>query len=297
MKTSPPILNYDENGGASYRADFWEGTGRDYEDRVERIALKRLLKPTSGKRLVELGAGFGRLSSFFAGYDQVILVDYAHSQLVEARQRLGDEKFIYVAANIYKLPIADGVCDAATMIRVLHHFADVPAALAQVRRALTPGALFILEYANKRNIKAMLRYALGRQSWNPYDPAPIEFVKLHFDFHPHYIQSTLADVGFAYQRSLAVSYLRLDALKRHLPTGVLVAADALLQESGLHYAPSIFTQNYVAGERPSTLPTDIFQCPECQAGALATENDKISCKQCGAAWSTAGGIYDFRQPL
>ena len=44
--------------GTSYRARFWEGQGREYEDLAERIALRRLLPP-EGDRLLELGAAFG----------------------------------------------------------------------------------------------------------------------------------------------------------------------------------------------------------------------------------------------
>ncbi len=36
----PPICDYE---GSNYRTEFWEKRGRDYEDRVERIALRRLL--------------------------------------------------------------------------------------------------------------------------------------------------------------------------------------------------------------------------------------------------------------
>ena len=67
MKNTPPILDYDGTGKASYRADFWEGQGREYEDRVERAALERLLKPSSGERLLELGAGFGEPGSDLDG--------------------------------------------------------------------------------------------------------------------------------------------------------------------------------------------------------------------------------------
>ena len=37
--------------GTSYRARFWEGQGREYEDLAERIALKRLLPPRVGVSL------------------------------------------------------------------------------------------------------------------------------------------------------------------------------------------------------------------------------------------------------
>lgn len=296
-QTSPPIIDYDGRGSYTYKTDFWQGKGREYEDRVERTALERLLHPAQGQRLLELGAGFGRLSSFFSGYQQVVLLDYSHSQLVDARSRMGDEKYIYVAANIYQLPLVDGSCDAATMIRVLHHFVDVPAALNQIRQALTPGAVFILEYANKRNLKAMLRHLLRLQQWSPYSEDPIEFYPLHFDFHPAYIQKKLAAVGFETHQRLPVSYFRLGAVKQVVPTGVLTALDSALQYSGLLYAPSIFTRNTLPGSRPAALPESFFKCPVCGSQHLESASDKLICQHCQRQWSTAGGVYDFREPI
>lgn len=297
LANETPILDYDGVGDSTYRADFWERGGRQYEDRVERIALEKLLQPATGNRLLELGAGFGRLSAFFEGYQQVIVLDYARSQLEDARSRLGDGKYLYVAADIYRLPIATGACDAATLIRVLHHFQDAPAALRQIYQALSPGALFILEFANKRNLKALLRYALGRQAWNPNALEPIEFVKLHFDFHPDYIQNLLAEIGFQNKRQMGVSYLRVGALKRAIPTGILAGLDSALQQTGSLTAPSVFTQNYVAGQRPNQLPAAIFRCPDCGSENLDDQAEVIACTACGNQYAKVNGIYDFRNPL
>ena len=54
------------------------------------------------------------------------------------------------------------------MIRVIHHFEDVPAALSQIQAVLAHSGLFILEFANKRNLKAMLRHIFGNNHWNPF---------------------------------------------------------------------------------------------------------------------------------
>ena len=78
----PPICDYE---GSNYRTEFWEERGRDYEDRVERIALRRLL-PRRGYRLLEIGAGFGRLTNEYDGFDQVVLLDYSLSQLQYAQE-------------------------------------------------------------------------------------------------------------------------------------------------------------------------------------------------------------------
>ena len=94
------------------------------------------------------------------------------------------DRYIYVAADVYRLPFVAGLFDAATMIRVLHHMADAPLALQQVHQVLQPEAVFILEFANKHNLKAILRYLLKKQSWSPFTLEPVEFAALNFDFHP-----------------------------------------------------------------------------------------------------------------
>ena len=158
---TPPVCNYE---GSDYQSSFWDKGDRAYEDRVEAIALRRLL-PKSGRLLLELGAGAGRNTPRYQDFERIVLVDYSRTQLQQAQLRLGkNQRYIYVAADIYHLPFVPGLFDAATMIRTLHHMADAPLALAQVRRALQPGAIFILEFASKLNLKAILRYLLRKQT-------------------------------------------------------------------------------------------------------------------------------------
>ncbi|MGB8983551.1 MAG: class I SAM-dependent methyltransferase, partial [Anaerolineales bacterium] len=127
--TTPPICNYEDS---DYQASFWDKGGREYEDRAEAIALRRLL-PKRGRLLLELGAGAGRNTPRYLGFERIVLLDYSRTQLEQAQGRLGkSDKYIYVAADAYRLPFVDGLFDAATMIRVLHHMADAPAVLRQV---------------------------------------------------------------------------------------------------------------------------------------------------------------------
>lgn len=293
MSEAPPVCDYE---GSTYRTDFWEGRGRDYEDRTERIAVRRLLPP-HGRRIVHLGAGFGRMTTELGGYDQVVVLDYSRTMLREAQAFLGTgDRFVFVAADIYHLPLADGSCDAALMERVIHHMADVPAALRQIRACLAPGAAFVLEYASKRHLKAMLRYGLRRQSWSPFDLAPVEFVKLNFDFHPAYMARCLHEAGFVTRRRLALSYLRIGLLKRVAPVGLLVALDRLLQPTGqiAPFSPSVFTLNHAAGSMPlAALDGPLFKCPAC-AGSLQREGDRLVCAA-GHAWAVRDGIYDFKE--
>ncbi|MBI5958888.1 MAG: class I SAM-dependent methyltransferase [Chloroflexi bacterium] len=293
---SPPVIDYE---GSPYRTEFWEGRGRDYEDLTERIALRHLLPP-HGWRIAHLGAGFGRMTNELGGYEQVIVLDYSRTMLQDAQARLGtSDRYIYVAADIYHLPLADGSCDAVLMERVIHHMADVPAALAQIRSILSPGAPFVLEYASKRNLKAILRYWLRRQNWNPFDHEPVEFVKLNFDFHPEYMADCLRQAGFITRRRLALSYFRLGLLKRIVPVSVLVALDRLLQPTGgaAPFSPSVFTLNIAAGDTPAAgVDSAIFKCLNC-GGTLHRGGDEMICARGDGRWRIHNGIYDFKEQV
>jgi len=194
------------------------------------------------------------------------LLDYSRTQLLQARERLGDHpRYTYVAADIYSLPFVAELFNGATMIRTLHHMAEPGLALRGVRRVLTENAVFILEYANKRNLKAIGRYLTGRQAWNPFAPEPVEFAELNFDFHPKTIRQLLRSNGFNIERQLAVSYFRVGWLKRHLPLKLLVGLDSALQWTGAfaQYSPSIFTRARAVGLVDSVRQEGFFACPIC----------------------------------
>jgi len=289
--------------GSDYRTRFWEGANRAYEDAVERVALSHLL-PARGGRIAEFGAAFGRLADLYAGYQQVLLIDYSRSLLREAQQRWGsDPRFKFIVADIYHLPLRDGVLDAATMIRVIHHLADAPAALRRVRRSLAAGATFVLEFANKRHLKAIARYALGRQAWCPFDPQPVEFAPLNFDFHPRWMLAAARAAGFEVRARRAVSYLRLGLLKRWLPLKLLVGLDALLQPSGAIalLSPSAFVQLVVppADGAPDGrgLTGEAIFCSPRSGAPLRREGDALVCDADGTRWRAEENFYDFKTPL
>ena len=293
-----PVCDYE---GSDYRARFWQGQGRDYEDRVERVALRRLMPPT-GDTLLDVGAGFGRLADEYDGYRRVVLFDYSRSLLREAQAHWGDDpRFLFVAGNWYALPFVDRLFATLVQVRTLHHAADAPALFRELSRVARPDAEYVLEFASKRNLKAMLRYAAGRQAWSPYDPEPIEFVPLNFDFHPDWIRARLSEAGFAPGRTLTASHFRFAPLKRVAPTGLLVALDSALQRTGgrLQLTPSVFVHSRRTRPGPVAPPEAFFACPTCRTplgepagGALACANPA-----CGRHWRVEDGLYDFKEPV
>jgi len=185
---------------------------------------------------------------------------------------------------------------------VLHHMADAPKALAQIKSTLQPGAIFILEFANKLNLKAILRYWFGKQSWSPFTLEPVEFVKLNFDFHPKAIRQWLGGLGFSIEKMLTVSHFRLGLLKRIISAKLLAAVDGIFQPTGalVQFTPSVFVKAALPGSADSAAPAsiiDLFKCPDCGHGNLLLKEDHLACASCGAKWSVRDGIHDFREQV
>jgi len=194
------------------------------------------------------------------------------------------------------------------MVRVMHHLADVPLALTQIQRVLRGGKLAVLEYANKRNIKSVARWLLGRQAWSPMDLMPVEFVKLNYDFHPAWMWKQFAKARLAVRQQLAVSHFRTPLLKRNVPAATLAKFDSWLFGPGGHYplAPSVFVQ-VEAMKDGENLPrhndltdlTDVFSCPACgEDRTLKLDHEaQLSCQSCSKQYAKRDGIWDFKESL
>jgi hypothetical protein len=183
--------------------------------------------------------------------------------------------------------------------------ADAPKALSQIRNVLQPNAVFILEFATKLNLKSILRYWFGRQSWNPFSLEPVEFVKLNFDFHPKAIRNWLGELGFSIEKTFTVSHFRLGILKRIFPARFLAALDGLFQPTGAiwQFTPSVFVKAKVEekdGKKMKESPVnmvDLFKCPECGNEKLEDKKAHLYCANCKSKWAVRDGIYDFREQM
>ena len=290
---SPIFCNYDES---DYQNRFWGEGKRAYEDASEAIALERLL-PKSGRLMLEIGAGAGRNTLRYRGYERIVLMDYALTQLQQAQQRLGkSDRFIYVTADVYHMPFADGLFDGATMIRVLHHLSEIHSALAEIQRVMQYQSVFILEFANKRNLKAIFRYLTGKQDWNPFSPEQVEFAELNFDNHPDTVRKVLTENGFIPEKVLTVSNLRIESLKKEKNLGWMLKLESALQylASPFKLSPSIFIRNRQSLEKPDAVEWEFFKCPSCHSYEIVEESVKVHCHSCGRDYPIIDGIYDFR---
>ncbi len=291
---TPEFCVYDDS---DYQKAFWDDANRAYEDQSEDIAFKKLL-PASGKRMLEIGAGAGRNTPRYSGYEKIYLFDYALTQMQQAKQRLGESsRFVFAAADVYHLPYNDNVFDGATMIRVIHHLSEIDPAIAEIRRVMEKDSTFILEFANKRNIKAILRWMTGKQKWNPFTKEQVEFVRLNYDNHPDTVKASLERHGFVIERALSVSNLRIGALKNN-PENLkwMLKAEDKMQDalSGIKLSPSVFLKcrQTEGGSYDPNAP--IFKCPACGSVRMTESKEAVSCPDCGKVYPIVDGIYNFR---
>jgi ubiquinone/menaquinone biosynthesis C-methylase UbiE len=294
IEQEPPVCSYE---GSDYQVSFWDQGDRSYEDQVEAVAIKRLLPAAGGDLLLEVGAGAGRNTLRYKNYKRIVLLDYALTQLQQAQQRLGrDKRFIYVQADVYKLPFVPGLFDAATMIRTFHHLADPVRALEQVRQVMHAEAIFLLEFPNKKNLKSILRYAIKKQTWSPFTPGAVEFAPLNFNFHPQTVRKWLTQCGFTIERQLTVSHFRINWMKKHIPISWLIKLDSLAQWTGNWWqlSPSVFLRARLPAQEFGEESNNFFRCPTCEHYPLQESASSWRCTYCGRTWPIRDGIHIFR---
>lgn len=107
------------------------------------------------RRLLDLGAGAGRMLELFAPRaEQAIGVDLSSAMLAVARGRLekaGARNVQLRQGDLYALPIERDSCDLVIIHQVLHYLDDPGRALREAARALAPGGrLLVVDFAPHR---------------------------------------------------------------------------------------------------------------------------------------------------
>jgi SAM-dependent methyltransferase len=176
---------------------FWTGPGKQYLDELERMIVSHALP--GGDAIVEIGAGFGRLGSCYVGkYAVSHMVEPANNLREIALRSYGDTNVRYHEASAYDLPFADESFDDVLMIRVFHHLDRPEMALREIRRILKPGGRLVFNFSNKRNLKRVLLYCLGRGP-NPFSQDMEAYAGTLYGHHPRNVENMLHAEGFAIQ--------------------------------------------------------------------------------------------------
>jgi SAM-dependent methyltransferase len=107
--------------------------------------LKALLPDLDGRRVVDLGCGFGWFCRFAheAGAAEVLGVDLSENMLARAREMATDPAITYRRVDLEELDLPPASFDLAYSSLAFHYVADLPGLLATVARALVPGGRLV----------------------------------------------------------------------------------------------------------------------------------------------------------
>jgi SAM-dependent methyltransferase len=104
-----------------------------------REAVRRHLRPSPGKTLVDVGAGTGMFAAAFADWFDIDVLAVEPSAAM--REQIPRATAIDVReGHAGALPLPDDSADAAWLSLVIHHIPDLAAAAHELRRVLRPGA-------------------------------------------------------------------------------------------------------------------------------------------------------------
>jgi SAM-dependent methyltransferase len=115
------------------------------EGAAEWPALRALLPELRGRKVVDLGCGFGWFCRWAReqGATEVLGIDVSENMLARARADTTDAAITYLRTDMERVELAEGAFDVAYSSLALHYIENLERLLAAVYRALVPGGRFV----------------------------------------------------------------------------------------------------------------------------------------------------------
>ena len=108
-------------------------------------SVRALLPPLAGRRVVDLGCGFGWFARHAAeeGAASVLGLDLSENMIARARAETQSTAVRYAIADLDTLTLPQGAFDLAYSSLAFHYIADFDRLVRTVHAALTPGSSFV----------------------------------------------------------------------------------------------------------------------------------------------------------
>ncbi|HJU10297.1 MAG TPA: class I SAM-dependent methyltransferase, partial [Candidatus Binataceae bacterium] len=118
---------------------------RGLEGAPEWPAIQALLPSFDGKRVVDLGCGFGWFARWARerGAARVTGVDLSQRMIQRAKAATHDSAIEYIVADLEHIELAAESFDFAYRSLVFHYIVDLKRLLTMVDRALVPGSILV----------------------------------------------------------------------------------------------------------------------------------------------------------
>lgn len=297
-KGLPVVIDPNDNSSRMYEGieykEFWNGDSKNKLDELEHILLQNLL-PRSGRRIIDIGCGFGRLADCYLDrFEQVVMLDGSVTLLKQAMDVIKD-RAVYIAADANHLPFARSSFDCVLMFRVFHHLKDSQAILTELNGILGDMGVLVFNYCSKLSGRQVMRWLMGSSRDSPFslDPAVGPRFIVH---HPIYVQRALINAAFSDITYLGSGVMdkfagRLGPFEKWLPSG-----EALAPILGVvKIAPWINCRAVAHGDQIDNNKTieELLICPLCH-NSLQTSSGSYHCSACARTYPIIDNIADFR---
>lgn len=123
--------------------------------------LRRMLPDLAGKRVLDLGCGFGWHCRYAVeqGAASVLGVDISQKMLAVAREKTADPRIAYVCAAVEDMALPAGAYDVVLSSLALHYISSFQAVCQKVSACLKPGGSFVF------SVEHPVFTAYGTQEW------------------------------------------------------------------------------------------------------------------------------------
>ena len=154
MKALP--TDYDSDPGR-----YLASTELPHEDVHPYVAAR--LADTGARRVLDVGGGSGKLARLLPGRSvRCLLIDMSATMLALAPRPAA-------RADAARLPVTDASVDAVTALYMLYHFDQPREPIAEARRVLRPGGMFVACAPNRDSNPELARILPGWGSSSPFD--------------------------------------------------------------------------------------------------------------------------------
>lgn len=146
----------------------------------EWYAFREMMPDFAGKRVLDLGCGYGWHAAYAAehGAKAVVGIDISRKMLDTAREKNPASVIEYRQGAIEEISFADGSFDIVLSSLAFHYVADFGAMAEKICRWLTPGGHFVF------SVEHPVFTAYGSQDWYYDEQGNI----LHFPVDNYYIE-------------------------------------------------------------------------------------------------------------
>lgn len=137
----------------------------------EWAAICSLLPDVSGKRVVDLGCGFGWASRYFReqGAASVLGIDLSQNMIVRAKADTQDAAITYQIGDLESLELPEAGFDFAYSALAFHYVRDFTRLTGMIHQALVPGASFVFTIEHPIYMAAAHPHWIadedGRKTW------------------------------------------------------------------------------------------------------------------------------------